>query len=381
MKKLFIILLSALALTAFAQQKKVAVYVTGEDAGINKVLGDQLVAAFAKSGRYAAIERTTSFLAELNKEQNYQHSGVVDDNQIARLGVQFGVNYVCVADITEAFGEKYISARLINVETAEIENTHNVSGEMNTMSACVSMASVIASNLTKGTFKEQAEDAKRREEERSIAAERENQKKIQALKNRDWKVLLDSRISKVTASYPTAWYIGQTNSDGQFNGLGLLFWTDDNTVYVGRFEKGSKDGVGMQVCPDGIQPSNCAGGKVYVGSQSKDKKQGTGSIYDKNGKLIYRGEFRFDKPTEEYPSSSIDPSYTYEVVDYDNGDKYVGEMKNGLRHGKGMYIWAEGNGIAWYGDWSNGTRDGYGIYIFNKGSNWSTGKWRGDTKL
>lgn len=178
MRKLLFILLSALSLTAFAQQKKVAVYVTGEDAGINKVLGDQLVAAFAKSGRYAAIERTTSFLAELNKEQNYQHSGVVDDNQIARLGVQFGVNYVCVADITEAFGEKYISARLINVETAEIENTHNVSGEMNSMGACVNMASEIASYLSKGTFKEQEEDAKNKAaEEERLRVEQEAQER------------------------------------------------------------------------------------------------------------------------------------------------------------------------------------------------------------
>ena len=70
MKKLLIILLSALSLTAVAQQKKVAVYVTGQQTGINKVLGDQLVAAFAKSGTYIAIERTSSFLAELGKEQN-----------------------------------------------------------------------------------------------------------------------------------------------------------------------------------------------------------------------------------------------------------------------------------------------------------------------
>ena len=75
MKKLFIILLSALSLTAFAQQKKVAVYVTGQQTGINKVLGDQLVAAFSQSGDYVAIERTSAFLAELGKEQKYQRPG------------------------------------------------------------------------------------------------------------------------------------------------------------------------------------------------------------------------------------------------------------------------------------------------------------------
>lgn len=185
MRKLFIILLSVLSLTAFAQEKKVAVYVTGQESGANKVLGDQLVAAFAKSGRYAAIERTSSFLAELNKEQSYQRSGAVNDNEIARLGVQFGVDYVCVADITEAFGEKYISARLIDVETAEVENTHSVSGEMNSMSACVNMASEIASYLSKGTFEEQAKEARTKADEEAQLRQRKAKQEEQVRRARE----------------------------------------------------------------------------------------------------------------------------------------------------------------------------------------------------
>lgn len=171
MKKIFtIIMLAALSLTAMAQQKKVAVYVTGEQSGVSKVLGDQLVTAFAKSGKYMAVERTTSFLAELNKEQGYQRSGAVSDKDIARLGEQFGVQYVCVADITDAFGEKYVTARLIDVSTAEIVNAHNVSGQMNSMNVCINMASEIATNLSKGSFAEQAEEAAR------VKAEEEKRK-------------------------------------------------------------------------------------------------------------------------------------------------------------------------------------------------------------
>lgn len=155
MRKLLILLLSAISLTAVAQQKKVAVYVTGEQSGITKVLGDQLVAAFAKSGKYAAVERTNSFLAELSKEQSYQRSGAVSDNDIAHLGVQFGVNYVCVADMSDVFGEKYISARLIDVETAVIANAHNVTGTMESMEDCLKMAGEICAFLSQRTFKEQ----------------------------------------------------------------------------------------------------------------------------------------------------------------------------------------------------------------------------------
>lgn len=165
MKRLLILLLSAISLTVYAQQKKVAVYVIGQQSGITKVLGDQLVVAFVKSGKYDAIERTNNFLAELSKEQSYQHSGAVSDNDIARLGVQFGVNYVCVADMSDVFGEKYISARLIDVETAVILNAHNVSGKMQSMDDCLTMASEIASKLSDKTIAEQC-----KEEELAIQA-------------------------------------------------------------------------------------------------------------------------------------------------------------------------------------------------------------------
>jgi len=159
MKKLFIILLSALSLTVFAQQKKVAVYVTGQQTGINKVLGDQLVAAFAKSGKYIAIERTASFLAELGKEQNYQRTGAVDDNELSRLGKQFGVQLVCVADISEVFGEKYVSSRLIDVESAEVVNSSNATSKLDNMQELLKVTEGLAKELTAKTVQEKAAEA------------------------------------------------------------------------------------------------------------------------------------------------------------------------------------------------------------------------------
>lgn len=132
---------------AFAQQKKVAVYVTGEQSGVTKILGDQLVSAFSKSSEYVAIERTRSFLAELSKEQNYQRSGAVDDVEISRLGKQFGVQYVCVADIAEAFGKQYVSTRLINVENAEVVGTANEYSEMNSMEELIRVSNVLKAQL------------------------------------------------------------------------------------------------------------------------------------------------------------------------------------------------------------------------------------------
>lgn len=156
-KSIIAVLLTILSLThTFAQQKKVAVYVTGQQTDINKVLGDKLVEAFAKSGKYMAIERTSSFLAELSKEQNYQRTGAVDDNEVSRIGKQFGVQLVCVADISEAYGQKYVSARLIDVETAEIINATNMSSQLNSIEELKRVSNTIATELTTKTIQENA---------------------------------------------------------------------------------------------------------------------------------------------------------------------------------------------------------------------------------
>lgn len=149
MKLRFIVLLFIFPFVAFAQQKKVtAVYVTGEDEGIKKILGTKLVAAIARSDEYTAIERTSAFLAELNREQNYQRTGAVNDDEISRLGKYFGAQYVCVADVTDIYGEKYISARLINVETAEIIDAYDGGGNISSMNDCIRIADEIASKLS-----------------------------------------------------------------------------------------------------------------------------------------------------------------------------------------------------------------------------------------
>ena len=157
-KTIIIILLTAFSLAIFAQPKKVAVYVTGKESGVNKVLGDQLVAAFSQSGKYVAIERTASFLAELGKEQDYQRTGAVSDNEISRLGKQFGVSLVCVADVSDVFGSKYVSARLIDVESAEVVNSSNANSSLANMNELLDVSRKITAELTAKTAQEKAEE-------------------------------------------------------------------------------------------------------------------------------------------------------------------------------------------------------------------------------
>jgi len=162
----------------FAQQK-VAVYVAGgTDAGINKVLGDKLVEAFVKSGKYTAIERTSSFLSELGKEQEYQRTGNVKDSELSRLGLQFGVQLVCVAEVSEVLGEKYVSARLIDVVSAEVLTTSNSGGaSMKTMSDLIALSDKLSYELSGKTGKEQVI-----EEQQRISQEKETAKKSEEMR-------------------------------------------------------------------------------------------------------------------------------------------------------------------------------------------------------
>ena len=112
------------SVSSFAQgteKPRVAIY-TEDDSGENIVefVGQYLVNAIVKMGQYTAVERTADFLKGINKEQQYQRTGVVEDELIARLGKQFGARFVCMVKIGKSAGQLFISARLIDVETAAV---------------------------------------------------------------------------------------------------------------------------------------------------------------------------------------------------------------------------------------------------------------------
>jgi hypothetical protein len=212
MKRLFILMLAVLCagiVSVMGQtQKKVAVYVTGgQDAGINKVLGDQLVSAFANSGKYIAIERTSSFLAELGKEQNYQRTGAVDDNELSRLGKQFGVQLVCVAEINDAFGEKYVSARLIDVESAEVVSAANKSSQLKSMSELLDVTQTLTKELTGPTVKERAAEQARVTAENEVARQsREEKEKAKRDARAAGYYLIDNIAVLLSYTSNVVWY-------------------------------------------------------------------------------------------------------------------------------------------------------------------------------
>ena len=135
MKRLALLIVALFCVSALADDlPRIAVYVTGDvRENEKKALGTRMLASLVNSGRYKGIERSNSFLAEIEKEQVKQMSGDIDDSQISALGKQFGVKFVCIADITPAYGSFQVSARIINVETAEVDFIGDATSKLKTI--------------------------------------------------------------------------------------------------------------------------------------------------------------------------------------------------------------------------------------------------------
>ena len=186
----------------------------------------------------------------------------------------------------------------------------------------------------------------------------------------EWKSALSTAKKNTNKEYDDGGkYKGQL-SNGNREGLGLYSWAN-GTYYFGNWSNGNMTGYGINLVPEGLIVSNCENCVVYVGNFKTGMKSGKGTCYDKAGKLIYYGDFADSKPTETYPSTNDLSSYTFETISYNSGDSYIGEAKDGKRHGAGIYVWSNGN--VWYGRWENGNRNGSGIQLGYNAS-WKTEK-------
>ena len=77
------------------------------------------------------------------------------------------------------------------------------------------------------------------------------------------------------------------------------------------------------------------------------------------------------KNQNEQPQSDIN----FKRIEYDGGDVYEGETRNGKRHGKGKYTWSDGS--FYDGEWKDGKKDGNGKQSHPDGSCYDGG-WKDD---
>ena len=125
-----------------AEPKKFAVYVSGaSEAGINKSLGNKLLAAITKSGKYAEIGNPEAFYKELAK------NNADDVSQITLTAKQHGADFLCVVSMAEAFGEYSISARIIKTADSKAIRTASLDRSMKSLDDLTKVSDELVSQL------------------------------------------------------------------------------------------------------------------------------------------------------------------------------------------------------------------------------------------
>lgn len=137
MKKHFLIftILMTLSLLAMAQ-KKIALLEPRVGDGSTSVSGmekamvrGELRKAIVNHTGYEAFTRAD--IDKLMTEQDFQRTGMVSDDQIKKIGVMSGADYICVSTLNKTNTEFYLEAYLVNVESAQISNPASQYGELN----------------------------------------------------------------------------------------------------------------------------------------------------------------------------------------------------------------------------------------------------------
>lgn len=118
------------------------------------------------------------------------------------------------------------------------------------------------------------------------------------------------------------------------NGYGVFIYPNKNK-YIGEYKNGLKNGFGIEVDPKG---------NYVYGNWKNNKEDGYVRIFNKNNELIFAVEMKDGKPLKKLNSNGVevgcltgDCENGFGHYLYDNGDKYIGEWKNGLMQGYSTY--------------------------------------------
>ena len=112
-------------------------------------------------------------------------------------------------------------------------------------------------------------------------------------------------------------------------------------------------------------PSN---GDKYVGEFKDGNYNGQGTYY-----FLADNQFKGDKYVGEWRDGKRNGQGT---STYPDGNKYVGEYKDGVKNGQGTFTWADG--VRYVGEFKDGNRHGQGIYYSANGSIKDSGIYKDD---
>jgi hypothetical protein len=157
-------------------------------------------------------------------------------------------------------------------------------------------------------------------------------------------------------------FIGSWENDDLIGEVEIFYQEDGGmkgTQYKGNFKNGFANGFGMFIFPNK---------EKYIGEIKDSKPHGDGIWIFKSGlrnEGVWKdGKFLRIKKLNFKQKDTFDND-GQKILRYTNGDKYIGELSNGLPNGRGTYTYSYGD--KYEGDFRNGFPDGFGAYTFPSG--------------
>ena len=206
-----------------------------------------------------------------------------------------------------------------------------------------------------------------------------NEDKLKRKKGETQRDLFDNILNgKQVINEKGDYYIGEYK-DGKMHGKGTIFFKNGKIKYEGNFVNNKKEGMGKYFFEHGEYFINEGGkkyylsnGDYYLGTWLNDKRYGIGKIFLKNGKVKYAGDFVNNK----FEGNGI---YIFE-----DGYYYIGQWMDDYQHGKGK-IYDKNSKIVFSGDFIKDKTEGNGKLYFVDGGyfigQFKSGKLNGKGKL
>ncbi|KAF4139165.1 MORN repeat domain-containing protein [Phytophthora infestans] len=167
-------------------------------------------------------------------------------------------------------------------------------------------------------------------------------------------------VAQSNARYDGEWENGLPHGYGE-----LTFDAARNIRYEGQFLEGKREGRGHM---------HYADGSVYAGDWKADVKSGQGvmtwmttrgadEVSSANATPLERYDGEWENDCQEGFGRHV--WLVNPLSGSSNKNWYEGEFHEGLRHGRGVFFYA--NGARYEGEWKANVKDGYGLFFYEDG--------------